>query len=115
MPKPTLTLVISQDQIDPTGVVSNSFFENVLGLSLSDVLVTDESDLHDFAFNGNFTSEPEWSATKQDLNACYALWDAWVLAKLKDEYGVELPTTRVSLVWLFALLDAQVALKKNLH
>jgi hypothetical protein len=99
---PVITMC-EQDFILGAGPIGAEFFEKILGMSIDDVLITDESQLSDFSFCGDCDAVSDLSLT---LNQAYSLWDSWVLAKIKDEFGLELQSTRITLVTLFAQLEA---------
>lgn len=116
-PMTTPALVITQDLCSNVGPIGCAFFEQVLGHALSSVFITDESSLSDFSFSGD--GGPVLAQMLKDpgtsLQAYYRAWDQWVLAKIEEDYGLKLPSTRVLLVTLFAQLEAQAESNKYLH
>jgi hypothetical protein len=90
-----------QFQIEEFESIAAVFVRNILGLSPEDCFLSDESDLDDFCVIGSSLETGERS------------WDEHVIQRIHDEYGVELSTTRMNLVTLFAMI--QQAQRKALH
>lgn len=90
--------VCEQDVIDSMTNISEPFFEHILDLSLSQCLLTDESELSDFAGSGAPVEMLEGCASLRDFNK---KWDAFVLSRIEARYGIELKTTKVKLIELF--------------
>lgn len=104
MPAPTPKIEFAeQDLIEQAAPLGREFLKRVLDMDWDDCLVTDESALSDFSLCGIPRDQlPEGP----DLKQCYAIWDAWVLQKVKDEFGVELPRTGLLLLTVFDLIEA---------
>lgn len=101
-----LRLVIEgQDGLDAFETVGRPFFQDVLGLSWDDCLLTDGASLSDFSFSGT----PEGvlpTGPDATLNAAYDAWDAWVIPEIARRYSVTLESTAIPLIGLFARIEA---------
>ena len=99
------TIVLApQDTIDQYETTAREFLKTVLGQNLSECLITDESNLSDFATCGL----PETLANQANtLNEAYQAWDAWVVPLICARYRIEPFDTRIRLVELFRLIEAQ--------
>lgn len=110
---PPTVLLCEQDLILGVGEIGADFFQRVLSMDINAVLLTDESSLSDFSFCGNYgfaDSDPS-----QTLNQAYKQWDAWMISKIQEEYDLELTTTRVLLITLFAQLETCSPKNRLLH
>lgn len=86
------------DQFEDTG---RRFLAEVLNMSWSACLLTDESTLSDFSGRGPCGPLPEGT-----LEEYHAAWDAWVIERIEGTYGVRIANTSVTLVDLFRKLEA---------
>lgn len=94
-----------QNQIDSTGKIATDFFDVILGMSVSECLITDESYLSDFSLCGL----PD-DATDDDamsLEEMNTVWDKWVAEKIQKHYDVSIQTTGMTLVLLFSQIEQQ--------
>jgi hypothetical protein len=96
----TPALIFTQDQINEFQRTEAQFMRDVLGLD--DALVTDLSDLSDFAYSGMPAGALDVSRPQKEL---VATWDAWVIARVQKLYGITLTTTVVNLVCLFNQIE----------
>lgn len=79
------------------------FFDAVLGLNFDSCFVSEESELSDFSFSGvGFTVDREKGIP---LSSRYKSWDQWIIRRLKEDFSVEISTTKINLRELFDLLD----------
>lgn len=94
--------ICEQDQIDQAAPMGREFFSRVLGIDWDQCLVTDESALSDFSFSG---MPAERIPAQGTLAQHYAVWDAWVLAKIQEEFGATIPRTGLRLLAVFELIE----------
>lgn len=106
--------IAEQDLIDSVGPIAAEFFEKVLDLDMSEMLLTDLSSLRDFSFSG-LDELNEGRPESATLSECHDYWDSKVIEKIKAVFGLELSSTRISLIELFAKLEALKATKLMLH
>lgn len=106
-----LNIVISQDAIEAYENVARDFFLRVLGMNSDEALITDEAMLRDYSFSGDRFPD----VSSGSLNEAYAAWDRWVLNEIEKEYGITLSSTRISLIALFAQVEAVLNAPKYLH
>jgi hypothetical protein len=103
--KPVVAIA-EQDLIDE---IENSpecvaLFEKVLGRSPFDCLLTDLSSLSDFTGSGvPLDSKPSVEGGSYS-DYCRA-WDAWVLARIEQEFGVRLSSTTLTLIQVVTQLQ----------
>lgn len=74
-------LIIQQETIDSFEATAKAFLKQVLNLDADQVLLTDESQLSDFTFSGEFSAD--MNLPRREL---YRAWDSWVLAKVQQQY-----------------------------
>lgn len=91
-------IVIEQDKIEQFEKTATAFLRDMFDMDYATTLVTDISDLSDFAFRGDYTWVPNMLLSHKQL---VAGWDEWVIAKVLEKYGITLTTAVVNLVWLF--------------
>lgn len=106
-----LNIVISQDAVEAYEDVARDFFSRVLGMNSDEVLFSDEATLRDYSFSGDRFPD----VSSGSLNEAYAAWDRWVLEEIEQEYGITLSSTKVSLIALFAQVEAVMNAPKYLH
>lgn len=90
-----------QIQIEEYETISTDFVRLILGLSPEECFLSDESDLDDFSLMGTSLDIGELS------------WDEFVISKVRERYGIDLVTTRINLVTLFATIKQ--TRNKTLH
>lgn len=72
-----MTIIIEdQEVIDGQYKTSKVFFDKILGMSVDECLITDNSCLSDFVGSGDFYFDAE-----RDLKEIYDAWDVFVLNK----------------------------------
>lgn len=98
--KPALN--IEQCQINDFQKTGAEFMREVLGLDYGQVMVTDLSDLSDFAYSGMPDGALDVQRPRKELTAA---WDKWAIERVQEVYGITLKTTVVNLVQLFNLID----------
>jgi hypothetical protein len=92
----------SQDGIDQFESVLREFLPAVLGQSYDDCLLTDESNLSDFAPCGlNGLADDSLS-----LKEVYAQWDAWIVPVICRRYHVEPFSPHIRLLELCRRIEA---------
>jgi hypothetical protein len=93
---------IERSKIETLDATCSAFLRDVL--ALDGALVTDLSDLSDFCLEGDY---PDGTLDIQNMSQrqVYEAWDAWVLKKVKDTYGLVLQKTKVSLVSICAQIE----------
>lgn len=84
--------------IDEMRTISTEFFQRVLSLPLDACLLTDESELADFFGAGSPSGD--WAGIS-DYTQARVAWNLWVVAQVKDMYGIELADPYVPLTQLF--------------
>ena len=94
--------IAPSDGIDQFEATGRRFLAEVLDMSWDQCLLTDESTLSDFSGSGPCGLMPEDS-----LEEYYAAWDAWVLERIENLYGVRQETTSVLLVDFLRTLETQ--------
>lgn len=98
------------DRIEAFDTVATLFFDQVLQMAYAECFVSDASSLSDFSSCGL----PEaLSENASGLPELYDRWDAWVIQEIDARYGVKLESTRITLVDLFAQIEA--AARQTLH
>lgn len=103
-----------QLQILAFGETATDFFQDILGMDYSEILITDESALSDFACCGSDCSDfPEalmdQSLPRQEL---HARWREWVVKKISARYGIEIQEGgMIYLVGLFRRIEAAKSTK----
>jgi hypothetical protein len=96
-------------QILAYGETATDFFQDILGMDYSEILITDESALSDFACCGSSCSDyPEAlmdrSLPRQELRN---RWREWVVKRISARYGIEIPESgMIYLVSLFRQIEA---------
>lgn len=111
---PSKLEIEEQDVIETFGPIAKEFFFKVLEMDMSAMLLTDSSSLSDFSFSG----PAEFHAGRSDsasLKDAYSYWDAKVIAKVKEVFGLEIATTRLPLIELFSKLEILKATQETLH
>lgn len=101
----TEKIVIEQDGIDAFEETAAAFMRDVLGFNLGLPMMTDHSDLSDFAYHGDFPDNlmdpvlprKQWTAN----------WDKWVIGEIQSKYGIALTTTVIKLTDLFRQIEAK--------
>jgi hypothetical protein len=94
---------IEQCQIDQFQETAAEFLQVVLDMDYGKVMVTDMSDLSDFCYSGKWHDGV--LDTSVPLEQMTAAWDEWAIAKVREKYGITLPSTVVNLVWLFNQIE----------
>lgn len=103
-------VVCEQDLIDTYSALADEFLQDILGMSLDRVLITDESSLSDFSFSG----QPEGTLPEHGtLSQLHDAWDAWVVPRVCERYGIEPFKTNIRLVALFEAITAHQ--RKQVH
>lgn len=103
-------IMSEQHQITEFDAIAAEFFGAILSLDYSACFVSDESSLSDFFGCGMPDDLPEGEI---DVNALYDQWDAWVIAKIAEVYGIQIEATTLSMVDLFNRI--QVARSQLIH
>jgi hypothetical protein len=98
----TRVLHITQDKINDFKKTGTQFMRDVLGMDYERVMVTDLSDLSDFADNGRPADILDATRSRKEV---IALWDKWAIARVQELYGITLTTTVVNLLRLFAQIE----------
>jgi hypothetical protein len=93
-----------QDEIDLYESIARPFLHEILEVDLSECLITDESNLSDFAWCGYPESE---SGDDDTVDEPDSVWDVWVVAKVCDKYQIEPFETSIRLVELFRRIEAR--------
>lgn len=129
-----MKIIIEKDAIDAFGTPGDTgpvFMAEFFSLNWNDVLLTDNAELSDFCHHypsptsdsfENSDSDSLQASGKHEsmanaaidhksianetIKSLVAKWDAWMIAKVFDRYGVKLETTRINLVSLFRLIEA---------
>lgn len=91
-----------QDQIAEFDSIAADFLRNVFHLEPASCCLSDDSELDDFA---HMALPQELIQQTMPLNDGDVTWDDWVIARIRDCYGVELSTTRIYLVNLFNQIE----------
>lgn len=102
MTKTTREYNILQCQINDFQKTGAQFMHDVLGMDYECVMVTDLSDLSDYAYSGMPAGALDTSRPLKELTAA---WDKWAIARVQELYGITLTTTVVNLVWLFNQIE----------
>jgi hypothetical protein len=98
-----------QFQIADFEETASTFFEDILGMDYSQILLTDESALSDFTCCGESCSDfpHELNDEAVPRPEQYVRWDKWAREKVSKRYGVEVTETgTVYLVALFRQIEA---------
>lgn len=82
-----------QFQIEEYEAIAADFVRSILVLNPEECFLSDESDLDDFSLMG------------PTLDTGELPWDGFIIGRIFERYGVELATTRINLVALFALIE----------
>jgi hypothetical protein len=82
-----------QFQIEEYEAIAAEFVRKILGLNPEECFLSDESELDDFSLMGTTLDTGDMS------------WDEYIIARVRDEYGIELATTRINLVRLFTMIE----------
>jgi hypothetical protein len=85
------------------------FFQDILGMDYSEILLTDESALSDFACCGESCSDfpRELTDEAEPSQEQYARWHKWIREKVSKRYALEIPESgTVYLVALFREIEA---------
>lgn len=98
----TRDIRITQCQINDFQQTGSQFMHDVLGLDYERVMVTDMSDLSDFAYSGMPAGSLDTSRPHKEL---VATWDKWAIARVQELYGITLTTTVVNLIGLFNQIE----------
>ena len=98
----TPSLNIEQCQINDFQKTGAEFMLTVLGLDYDQVMVTDLSDLSDFAYSGMPSAELDIKRPMKELTTA---WDKWAIARVHAVYGITLKTTVVNLIQLFNQIE----------
>lgn len=77
--------------------LARPFFKDILDKDVDACMLTDESDLSDFAFSG-LKDEDNLIREGMSLKESYAAWDRWVIEKILSVYGIGLTTTKIKIV-----------------
>ncbi len=96
-----------QSQILAFEETASVFFRDILGMAYSEVLVTDESALSDFAGCGDSCSDFPSHLTEDFLprRKLDDLWFMWVREKVSKRYGIEI-SDAIYLVDLFRQIES---------
>jgi hypothetical protein len=106
MANPTPSITIQQEQIDAYEETARRFLREVFDMDFESCLLTDLSQLSDFAGTG---LPPERASGAQSLAALYDAWDAWVTDTIQTRYRLEQVSPRIHLVELFARIEERAA------
>jgi hypothetical protein len=100
----------SKDTIDQYDTTAREFLKAIFGQDLSECLLTDESNLSDFATCGL----PEALANQAStMNEAYQAWDDWVVPRVCAHYRIEPFDTRIRLIELFRLIETRTTQSLN--
>lgn len=108
-PSTPLRLVIKKDHIDAYESTGRPFMFDVLGMNWDGVLLTDLSQLSDFALSGmpdELFPNTEGLDARASYSAALDAWDAWAIERVKALYGVVIDSTRIDLMALFNQIEA---------
>jgi hypothetical protein len=101
-----------QLQILAFGETAIDFFQDILGMDYSEILITDESALSDFACCGSDCSDFPQALMDRSLprqDRCNR-WREWVIKKISARYGIEIQES--GLIYLVSLFR-QIESAKN--
>jgi hypothetical protein len=99
-------LIVEQDRIDAYEATGRRFMSEILEMDWDSILVTDLSALSDFSSCGL----PDDIETGDTLESLYNAWDAWVIPKIEEVFGIRLEKTTILLVDLFDTIEKKPAL-----
>jgi hypothetical protein len=85
--------ICEQFQIEEYEAIAADFVQHILGLTPENCCLTDESDLDDFSLMSSTLDAEELS------------WDETIIKRIAERYGVELTTTRINFLALFAMIE----------
>jgi hypothetical protein len=88
--------------------IATVFFQDILGMEYSAILITDESALSDFAGCGDSCSDfpsdlKDYALPRAEL---YNPWRKWVAKKISERYAIDIPEAgMIFLVDLFRRIE----------
>ena len=93
-----------REEIPEFNEFAKMFFKDILCIDYDNVFLTDASTLSDFSLSGPIPeSLLELELTAQELDA---RWNEWVLAHVKERYGMAPQSTEQTFVAIFSQLSA---------